>query len=484
MKKLLVFLLAALCALLPAAGALAESTTVKTVVPSSHTITIDCGEGGSVAADGQTQTGVFTLDVERLGTLAVEITADEGWTLNQVTASPAAGVTISGNRIILADVYEDKTLTIRFSRMPEPTPTNTPVPTPTNTPEPTPTNTPVPTPTNTPVPTPTNTLEPEPTNTSTPTAKPTAAASPTPKATATAAASPTPTVTAKPAAVPVESLDNVLYDGYLGTGEGLGQLSIVFDEEYTPKDYELLPVVKGNELLICAKPDEAGQTVRRSLILSARQLQRLHEDCELGALLFRNGSMTVLADMAELYSGRMAKLMALGYEQGWENIPLDEIDWEALPEAELTAAQLSEARIEVCIIPELTEDEREGYSVQVFLRRDDALLEVTELVESLMVCLDTDELLTEENREQFTERYAVKLANGERELLLESVLRLLPDELSEEHPDESERFDVTILAGAPYPAVLYDASTQLRYYRLEKLTAAYAGSGLYLIDQR
>lgn len=444
MKKFVAFLLAALCVLLPAAGTLAENTTVKTVVPGSHTITIICGEGGSVSVGGQSYTGVFTLDVERLGTLVLEIAVDKGWALSQVIASSAAGVTISGNRITLANVYEDKTLTIRFIRLPEPTPTRTPTPTPANTPTPT--------------------------------------ASPTPTAEPTAIA--TPTATVKPTVVPVEGLDNMLYDDYLGTGEGLGQLSIVFDAEYAPEDYELLPVVRGNELLICAKPDEADQTVRRSLILSASQLQRLYEDCELETLLFRNGSLTVLADMAELYTGRMAKLMALGYEQGWESISPDKIDWETLPEAELTAAQRSGVRLEVCVIPELTEDEREGYSVQVFLRRGDELLEVTTLVESLTVCLDVDGLLTDENREHFTELYAVGLVDGENETLLESALRLLPDALSEEHPDESERFDVTILANAPYPVVLYDASAALRYYRLEKLAAGYAGSGLYLIDQR
>lgn len=452
MKKFVAFLLAALCALLPAAGALAENTTVKTIVPGSHTITIDCGEGGSVSVDGQTYTGVFTLDVERLGTLTLQIAADEGWALSQITASPSAGVSISDGSLVLANVYEAKTITIRFVQLPEPTPT--------------------------PTPTPTAKPTASPTLTATATAEPTDTATPTPSPTATA------TATAKPTVVPVECLGNTLYDDYLGTGEGLGQLSIVFDAEYVPKDYELLPVVKCDELLICAKPDEAGQTVRRSLILSTRQLQRLHEDCELGTLLFRNGSLTVLTNMVELYTGRMAKLMALGYEQSWESISLDKIDWEALPEVELTAAQLSEARIEVCVIPELTDDEREGYSVQVFLRRGDELLEVTTLVESLTVCLNVDGLLTEENREHFSELYAVGLVDGANETLLESTLRFLPDELSEEYLDWSERFDVTILAGAPCPVVLYDANIALRYYRLEKLTAAHAGSGWYLIYQR
>ena len=63
-------------------------------------------------------------------------------------------------------------------------------------------------------------------------------------------------------------MGNVLYDNYLGTGKGLGELEIVYDSEYLHKDYELLPLFYGeaqsedNLLLVYAHPDENGETVR------------------------------------------------------------------------------------------------------------------------------------------------------------------------------------------------------------------------------
>ncbi|MDO5378907.1 MAG: hypothetical protein Q4G52_11290, partial [Clostridia bacterium] len=313
---------------------------------------------------------------------------------------------------------------------------------------------------------------------SSPTATPTTAPTATPTGSQTATATPAAT------ADPDDEAENVLYDDYLGTGMGPGQLSIVFDAEYAPKDYELHPVVMGDELFIRAKADEEGQFVRRSLILTARQIQRLHEESELTLLLFQNGGALALAQMDELYTGRMAKLIALGLEEGLSGVSLDGMDWDALPEPALTASQLSRARVEVLVIPQQLEDGREGFTIQVFLRLGEETLEVTELTESLTVCLNAETLITPENRETFAEHYAVALVNEAGESLLPSELRLLPDEVSEPFPDRSERFDVTILPGTAYPAVLYEPSAALRLYRVEALCAPYAGEGVYTIGER
>lgn len=87
-------------------------------------------------------------------------------------------------------------------------------------------------------------------------------AKPTATATTTATAAPTATPTAEPTAAKEPTLadivtvpeitvtENILYDDYIGTGSGLGQLNIVFEGGYHPREYALLSV----------KPDSKEQT--------------------------------------------------------------------------------------------------------------------------------------------------------------------------------------------------------------------------------
>lgn len=292
---------------------------------------------------------------------------------------------------------------------------------------------------------------------------------------------PTPTATAAfgDATEWAEPLDNVLYDEYLGTGEGVRQLSIVFDEEYAMEDYELLPIVEDDTLLVCAKPDEDGLTASRSLILSALQIERLRQDSLLEKLVFRNGDMLVTADMPELCTGRVAGLIQMGLSRNLTEIEpeaLEELTGAEPPEAELTAAELAQARIEVCVVPVTLESGREGYSVQVFLRMRDERLDVSAMIESLAVNLAVTALAEEEGFEQLARRYSVAAATPE-EAVLKSELRILP----EERPEESERFDVTIPEDVSDPIVLYSESTALRPYETIVMTAPYAGPGIYML---
>ncbi len=56
----------------------------------------------------------------------------------------------------------------------------------------------------------------------------------------------------------------MLYDRYLGTGVGLSEQGIVYDETYELDEYELLAVLydedqaEENELLVIAQPGEGG----------------------------------------------------------------------------------------------------------------------------------------------------------------------------------------------------------------------------------
>lgn len=115
MKRWLVFLLAALCALQPLFGAAAAGTVVTAVVPSEHTVTISCGQNGCVYAGGKAYTGTFTLTVPRLGSLTLTAYPDEGYALSHLTVQESAGVRVRGKTVTMTAVSEDKTISIGFA---------------------------------------------------------------------------------------------------------------------------------------------------------------------------------------------------------------------------------------------------------------------------------------------------------------------------------------------------------------------------------
>lgn len=119
MKRWLVFLLAALCALQPLFGAAAAGTVVTAVVPSEHTVTVSCGRHGCVSAGGKAYTGTFTLTVPRLGSLTLTAYPDEGYALSHLTVQESAGVRVRGKTVTLTAVSEDKTISIGFALSPE-----------------------------------------------------------------------------------------------------------------------------------------------------------------------------------------------------------------------------------------------------------------------------------------------------------------------------------------------------------------------------
>ena len=444
MKKYLAWILAALCALLPAAGLAAENrdTQLTTTLPREHTITVVCGAGGAVRVEGTVYTGTRTFIVDRLSAFTLEAVPDAGYRLSQVMAQPSGGVSITGNTVSIGSVYEDKTLTLSFAREQD---------------------------------------EPQP-----PKPTPTPAASPTPTVSPTTTASPTATVspTASPKPQPnfdlpfVESQRNVLYDDYLGTGSGLKELGILYDEDYELDEYELLAVLNnkdwadGNMLLVIAQPEDNGSYAQHSLMLSGLQLARLWQEKQIQWIEMRNGEAGVLLRIDELLSGNVAKYVDWALRDPEAAKP-EAV--ENLPEVELTAVQLEHVRFEVRIEP----GEEGTYRFGVYVWFAGEQPSVAELMSSLKVCLSAGEQGGEAERNAYVEAHALSATDemGAVEYL-ESALIETPVRETGGQDQLSEYFNVEI-DSEEHAIVLYDPEKSLDAYRRWSMCADWAGNVEY-----
>lgn len=414
MKKLLSILLAALCALLPLAAA--ETTTLKTVVPSDHTITIVCGDHGSVKVAGKTRTGTFSVKVARLGSLTIASVPSSGYALSQITAENLDGVTIKNGTATLTGVYCDNTITVSFTKSAS-------------------------------------------------------------------------TETTQDKTDSDDSTDNRLYDAYLGTDGDLRQLSIVFNGDYLPVDYELLNVsaedaAQGNCLLVQAFSDDDGKISTRSLILSATQLKKLMEKQKTQLLIFENGEAFASIDPSELLNDDMQKRLALILASK-EEITAEILtrDLSTMEAPTLSAAELAKIRFELRIVPVESSDEAAAYEISLWLHRDDQKLDISNVIPSLRVCLNVDAQAREAELDSFTQFYAVGHQAPEAEDFqpLESCLLSIPNKLPSQQPDTAERFIVNIPDDGSNPVVAYDADASLSPYRHYALATSYAGAGTYKV---
>ena len=427
-------MLAALFALLPVAGLAADNrdTQITTTLPEEHTITVVCGAGGGFRVDGTVYTGEKAFSVERLSAFELEAVPDAGYRLSQVKAQPSGGVSITGNTVTIGSVYEDKTLTLSFVREdPKPTPTPTPSPAPT-----------------------TDEADGETDESDT------------------LLSFDLPYVTSK---------DNVLYDRYLGTGGGLSELGIVYDETYELDEYELLAVLyeedqaAKNTLLVIAQPDEDGAYAQRSLILSGLQLARLWQEKKIEWIELRSGDASALVRIEELLSGDAAKFIdwaladpdAAQPEEAWE-----------LPDAELTAGQLGNIRIEVRIAP----DEQGGYRFGVYAWYAGVQQAIGELTPSFQVCISAGEQGGEEERAAYVAAHALSATDetGATEHL-QSALIETPVREAEDRTDLAEYFSVSMEDGLN-PIVLYDPVMPLDRYRRWSLCAYWTGDAAYRLE--
>lgn len=442
MRRYLVWMLAALFALLPVAGLAADNrdTQITTTLPEEHTITVVCGAGGGFRVNGTVYTGEKAFAVERLSAFELEAVPDAEYRLSQVKAQPSGSVSTSGNMVTIGSVYEDKTLTLSFVRE-EPKPTPTPTPTPTLTP----------TPTATPTPTPSRTEDGE------------------------TDESDTSTAFDLPYVIPK---GNVLYDRYLGTGVGLSELGIVYDEAYELDEYELLAVLyeedqaEVNTLLVVAQPDEDGTYAQRSLVLSGLQLARLWQEKKIEWIELRSGDASALVRIEELLSGDSAKLIAWALRDPQAAQP--DIA-KNLPAVKLTVAELRNIRIEVRVTPA----EAEGYQIGVYAWYDGRQIAISELAPSLTIGLNAGEQGDEAARAGYvaTHRLSATDATGAATSLTGVLQKLPPDETAA-NGGQSERFNASLEAETNV-VVLYDPEKSLDSYQRWALCADWAGEATY-----
>lgn len=472
MKKYLFILLAAFCVLLPTLVLAQESTTLKTTVPSEHTITIVCGEHGQAVIDDKTYSGTFAMQAERLGTLVIKAQPDKGYGFSQIKVSDLDGVTVKGRSATLSGIHCENTVTLTFYKLPtgstDSSATNSK---PDAAPESdlggsTSPNTEAQTESSE------STLEDTEaqTESSGSTLEDTAAQPESSKSTLADA------VTLPEAS----ATGNVLSDEYIGTENGPGQLSIVFDGEEQQQDYELLNIKSANEdqkntVLVRVYPDENEDVAHRSLILSTVQLVKLVQKQETEQLIFENGETAVTVDLADLLGGDVQKLIGL-IVKGSEEISAETLDrdWSLVQTEVLTAEELALVRTEIRIVPVELEDGSIAYDISVWLHWDDLELEISSMLPSLRVSLHVDD----NSSDQYV--IGVQAEDTEGFLPLDSTLVLPPEAMPEDQPDEAEKFIVTMPEEeGDTPVTAYDTDASLSKERHSTVTAAYAGKGFY-----
>lgn len=281
------------------------------------------------------------------------------------------------------------------------------------------------------------------------------------------------------------------YDEVLGSDDSdVGISSIVFDGEYAPESFDLLAVTvedsaPDNLLLVHALPDENGETMRRSLMLTAAQLATFAAQEEPPATLaFENGDAGAVVLMSDLVDGDLNKLLSL-IVSGDEPITDETLnrDWSAVEAEPLDANQLQAFRIEVRIEPVTLPDSREGWDMSTWLHWGNEELEISSLLPSLRCYLNVDALVTEENRLTFADMYRIAycVEDTEDTLLLQGELLHLPDDLPEEHPDTAERLSLRIDEEG-HATAAYTSEASLSAYRHEVLAVTWAGAGLYWLE--
>lgn len=424
LKRYLAWMLAALFALLPAAGLAAENrdTQITTTLPEEHTITVVCGAGGAVRVNGTVYTGETMFSVKRLSAFELEVVADTGYYLNNVVLHPDGGMSITGSNTVTIDsVYEDKSLTLVFMQS-----------------------------------TPGTTVEPTPTPTAT-------------------TAAPGSNVLYEEYLGTGKGLREleIVFDGDYQR----------MDYDFLPVFYG--EQQQGdNLLLVRAHPDQNGEIQRRSLLLTGTQLARLWQDKGLQYLQFCNGEASARLRIEELLTADMAKridLLSRGEGMNPEDLAA------LLPEVELTADQLRNLRLEVRITPEEPDEEalRRGYQVEIYLWYGDAQVEISQWIPSLEICMAAEELQRDQEREEFVAAFAVTATDEDGSTTwLDSELRMFPVDRTDDLPDEAECFEGSVPLDDGAMVIAYDPNVPVAPYRCYALCADWAGNAVYRLEER
>lgn len=425
-KRRAVLLLAAI--MLLSSVALGSDTKISTEVPSEHTITIICPDGGALRIGGVTYRGTNKIKVARFSRLTVTAAPDDGFELGAFTSDSPGGITISGDSATIGRVYRDASLSVTFKSAPS-------APEQPDTPE-----------------------------------------------------TPTTPITGAEGEDWKRLYDDYLgvpgddaQDGSPLDESDAQMLVILYDKDYAPDHYQLvldtytdedliaalpedLPEAEREQLIVLIKAalpntarvvaqpdmrdlgdgefeivtDENGEPVysHRNMLISGAQLNKL-EGKAIEMIAVENDMLDVKLALAELHEGNIAKLLVMMYTQG-EFMPdgFDAETLDALPEVStwlselppgeapaLTYAMFANAMLEVRLTPvnrdellaadrelmdlgHMTEAERNeldlltaaspAYRAQVFITANGVEANITPLLSTLNVSLSADALLEAE----------------------------------------------------------------------------------------
>lgn len=87
-----------------------NAVTVKTEVPSSHTVTLKIAEHGSVIVNGTAYTGTQKIEVGRLKAQTYEVKAESGWKIGSVSygqSGQETAVSLTEDSYTAEALYED-----------------------------------------------------------------------------------------------------------------------------------------------------------------------------------------------------------------------------------------------------------------------------------------------------------------------------------------------------------------------------------------
>lgn len=298
-----------------------------------------------------------------------------------------------------------------------------------------------------------------------------------------------------------ERLGNALYDGYLGTGDGLHQLEAVYDGEGMPADYEaaILGAEADEEadaasyaaspagtMLIYAGPDESGEPDARTLSLSGAQLARMYLDGGVGTLLFRNCDTTMMLDLYELMGddvARVAGRMFAGELADGAAIGLS--DLENMPEYALAAEDLYDLQYELRSVPVATQSGELGYDLSLWLIHGECEVEISRILSMLCVCANVEGLYEAGEEEAFASAWANALQDESGAVMaLDGDLIPLPEEPAGDAADTADVYMVEAYATGEAPEMVTIEDSGMELYRSQNLVSPWAGPGAYILLER
>lgn len=115
MKAVLIWITALAVCLLSAA-ALAENVEITSTVPSAHTITVVCGEGGGVSVFGGEYTGTSRFRVARFANFSLTAVPGEGFELVSLTTDYPGGLTLTDDTATIYKVRAGATVRVSFQK--------------------------------------------------------------------------------------------------------------------------------------------------------------------------------------------------------------------------------------------------------------------------------------------------------------------------------------------------------------------------------